>query len=79
MLTLDIRHPGLIEKVDAMFERFATINEVTAMIRAQYGEHISHGAMWNYKTQFVDARRKRVQAAQAALTAYQELLNEGRN
>jgi len=76
--TLDTRHPGLVRKVDAMFEAFASTDAVTAMIRAEYGERISHTTVWKYKRQFVSARRKRERAARAAMTAYQEFVSEGR-
>jgi hypothetical protein len=76
---LDTRHPGLIQKVDAMFEAFASIQAVAAMIRAEYGERISHTTVWKYKREFWNVRRERDQAARAATTAYQELVSEGRN
>ena len=76
---LDARHPGLIQKVDAMFEAFASIEAVTAMIRAEYGERISHTTVWKYKRQFWKVRRDRDRKARAAMTAYQELVSEGRN
>jgi len=73
------RHPGLIEKVDAMFEAFATIKEVKAMILAEYGERISHSTIWKYKKQSWSPRKKREQVAQAKQVAWQELASEGRN
>jgi len=76
---LDTQHPGLVQKVDAMFEAFASIEAVAAMIRAEYGECISHTTVWNYKRQFWTVRRKRDEAARAAMAAYQELVSEGRN
>ena len=79
MLALDTRHPGLIQKVDAMFEAFATIKAVKATILAEYGERLSHSTIWKYKKQSWNMRRKRDQAAKAATTAYQELVSEGRN
>ena len=79
MHVLDTRHPGLIQKVDAMFEAFKTIQAVEAMIRGEYGERISHTTVWNYKRQSWNVRRKRDQEARAAMTAHQELVSEGRN
>ncbi len=79
MLTLDIRHPGLLEKVDAMFDAFLSINKVTAMIQDEYGERISHTTVWAYKTQSINSRRTRDRAARAAMTAHQEWVAEGRN
>jgi hypothetical protein len=76
---LDTRHPGLAQRVDAMFEAFASIQAVAAMIRAEYGERVSHTTVWKYKRQFWNVRRKRDLEARAAMTAYQELVSEGRN
>jgi hypothetical protein len=79
MHVLDNRHPGLVEKVDAMFDSFATIKAVEAMIQAEYGEHIGHSTICNYKKRFWRVRRNRDQAMRAATTAYQQLVSEGRN
>jgi hypothetical protein len=76
---LGLRHPGLVEKVDAMFDTFATIDAVKEMILAEYGERLSYGALWNYKKDSWSVRRKQAQAAQAAQTAWQELASEGGN
>jgi hypothetical protein len=62
-----------------MFDHFASIQAVEEMIRAEYGERISHTTVGKYKKQFWTARRKRDQAARAAMTALQELVCEGRN
>jgi len=74
---LGTRHPGLVQKVDAMFSRFASFEAVTAMIRAEYGERISPTTVGKYKTQWSLAR-KREQARRAAMTAREELVREGR-
>ena len=79
VLVLDTRHPGLVQKVDAMFDAFATVEDVEAMIRTEYGERISHTTVWKYKKQFWTVPRARSQKARAAMTAYQELVNEGKN
>ena len=76
--SLEARHPALCQKVDAMFAAFASTDAVTAMIRTEYGERISHTTVWKYKKQFWSVRRDREQAARAAMTAYQELASEGR-
>ena len=79
ILALCARHPGLVEKVDAMFDAFKTIQGVKAVLQSEYGEHMSHTTICNYKRRFWRARRERELAAQAAMTAYQELVSEGRN
>lgn len=79
VLVLGTRHPGLVEKVDAMFEEFATIKAVEAMIQADYGERIGHSTICNYKRRFWKVRRKREWAIRAATTAYQEWISERRD
>ena len=79
VLALETRHPGLIQKVDAMFEAFATIKAVEGMIRAEYGERIGHSTICNYKRRFWTVRRDRGLAIRARQTAWQELVSEGRN
>jgi len=76
---LDARHPGLCQKVDAMFDAFATLGAVAAMIRAEYGEHITATPIARYKKQFWNVRRQRDLMMKAASTAYQELVSERRD
>ena len=76
---LEARHPGLVQKVDAMFEAFASIQAVTAMIRAEYGERLSHTTVWKYKKHIWSVRRDRAQASRVAMIAYQEWVSEGGN
>lgn len=79
VLVLGTRHPGLVEKVDAMFDAFATIKAVEAMILAEYGEPIGHSTVCNYQRHIWKVRRKRERATRAATIAIQELISEGRN
>ena len=74
---IEARHPGFLQKVDAMFDAFVSIESVTAMIASEYGEHLSHTTVWKYKQQVWRARRNREQEARAAQTAWQELRSEG--
>ena len=76
---LEARHPGLVKKVDAMFEAFATIKAVEEMLQAEYGERVGHSAIGNYKRRSWKVRRDRGLAMRARQTAYQELVSEGRN
>jgi hypothetical protein len=73
------RHPGLVERVDAMFDQFATIKAVEAMLESEYGEHIGHGTLGNYRKHIWQGRREREMAIRARQLAYQEWLSEGRN
>jgi hypothetical protein len=75
---LDARCPGLIKKVDAMFESFASIEAVTQMVRRQSRDHISHTTIWNYKRFWWSVRRERDELMQAKAIAQQTLVNEGK-
>jgi hypothetical protein len=79
VLALETRHPGLVEKVNAMFDHFATIKAVEAMIKADYGEHIGHSTICNYRKRIWMVQRDRMLAIRAKRTARQELVSEGRN
>ena len=58
--TLEARHPGLIEKVSAMFEEFWPTQDVQHMIQAQYGERLSMNTVARYKRKHWQARRELV-------------------
>jgi hypothetical protein len=75
---LEARHPGLIQRVDAMFEAFATIKAVKAMIQAEYDERISHSTIWKYKKHSWSVRQQRALEEKATTIALQELASEGR-
>jgi hypothetical protein len=61
MRRLDVLHPGLIDKVEAMFAEFCRPREVKQMIRTQYGERLGLTTVERYKRQHWQARRKMVQ------------------
>ena len=75
---LDTRHPGLIQKVDAMFEAFASIQAVAAMIRAEYGERISLSSLEKYKSKHWRAQRELAEQMSAAQAASQGIGGEAR-
>jgi hypothetical protein len=76
---LEARHPGLIARVNEMFDRFATIKAVEAMIKAEYGERIGHSTIRNYKGKIWKVRRNSDRAVRAAMAAWQEMVSEGRS
>lgn len=76
---LGARHPGLVQKVDAMFEAFIPLRAVAKAILAQYGERLSHTSLWTYKRESWNVRRDQALAREATLAAYRELASEERN
>jgi hypothetical protein len=78
MQMLDVRHPGLIDKVQAMFAEFWSTGQVKHMIQAQYGVRLSRSSVDRYKRRHWQARRELVQQASAALAAPQEFAGEAR-
>lgn len=79
MQILEDRHPGLIQNVDEMLGAFMTVRAISAALRTQYGERLSHTSIWTYKRQFWNVQRDRIRAAKAFQTALQELASEERN
>jgi len=75
---LDARHPGLIEKVHAMFEEFRPMQEVRQMIQPQYGECLGLRSLARYKSEHWQAQRELVQQMSVALAASPELAGEAR-
>jgi hypothetical protein len=75
---MEARHAGLIQKVDAMFDAFATVKAVTAMVRAQYGGAISLSAIANYRCRVWKVERDRRRREQARQAAWEEFVREVR-
>jgi len=73
---LDAWHPGLIEKMDAMFAEFWPAAEIRQMVQAHYGERLSLSAIEKYRSKQWRAKRDLVQQASAALAASQALAVE---
>jgi hypothetical protein len=78
MQKLDVWHPGLIEKVHAMFAEFAAMADVRHMVLAQYGERLSVRSLARYKQQHWRVRRELVQQMTEALATRQEFAAEAR-
>jgi len=62
-----------------MLERFATITEITAEIKQQYGERISRTSIWNYKRKCWRPWEDEMQTMKAARIAFQEFASEERS
>ncbi|MGD1100917.1 MAG: hypothetical protein ABSA59_02530 [Terriglobia bacterium] len=75
---LEARHPGLCQKVDAMFEDFWRTQDVRHMIQSQYGERLSLSSVERYKRKHWRAQRELVRQASAALAASQGFAGEAR-
>ena len=68
--TLEARHPGLNQKVYAMFAEFWPVAEVKQMIRCQYGERISLRSLERYKSRQWRTQREVVRDASEALAQF---------
>lgn len=75
---LEARHPGLMGKIDAMFDAFATVKAVTAMVRAEYGEPISPSAIANHRCRVWKVRRDLELIERARQQAWEEFVRERR-
>jgi len=58
LLTLDCRHPGLRQKVYAMFDDLWTTRDVRQMLHAQFGEHVSLSCLEKYKARHRQEQRQ---------------------
>jgi hypothetical protein len=66
---LDARHPGLREKVHAMFEGLWPLKDVKHMIETHYGERVGLRTIEKYKSAQWQAQRESVQQISAVLSA----------
>jgi hypothetical protein len=64
---LSVRHPGLEDMVDAMFNEFWPVRDVKHMIAAQYGARLSMSSLQRHRSRHWQARRAMVQDTSAAL------------
>jgi hypothetical protein len=58
---LDVRHPGLSQKVHTMFEGFWGTRDIRHLIQAQYGESFGRSTLDNYRRKHWQAQRALVQ------------------
>lgn len=64
---LTVRHPGLGDKIDAMFAELWPVRDIKRMIESHYGERLSRNSLDRYRRQHWQARRELAVAAAAAL------------
>ena len=67
MQVLEARHPGICQKVHAMFDECYPPPAVKKMIETQYGERISLTTVEKYKREHWRMRHERLQQAGGAL------------
>ena len=67
--TLEARHPGLNQRVYAMFAEFWPAAEVGQMIQSQYGERLSLRSLDRYKSKQWQAQREVIQQIREAAHA----------
>jgi hypothetical protein len=60
MHVLDVRHPGLREKMHRMFEEFWPTPEVKHMLQTHYGERLSLRSIERYKSQVIGSSAHRL-------------------
>jgi len=61
MQVLEVRHPGLREKMRRMFEEFWPTPEVKQMLQTNYGERLSLRSIERYKSLHWQAQRELVE------------------
>lgn len=60
------RHPGACRQMEAMFKAFFPLHVVSAVIQAQYGEHLCRSYLREYRWECRRAWRLRMQAKELA-------------
>ena len=64
---LNVRHPGMEDKVNAMFSEFWPVRLIRHIISSQYGERLSTSTLDRERRRHWRARREMVMAVAAAL------------
>ena len=76
---LEARHPGLIARVEAMFDAFKPIVAVAEMVRTECGEPIGNSAIAKHRRWVWRVRRDRERKVRAKQAAWEQLMREGRS
>ena len=66
---LDVRHPGMRQKVHTMFEGFWATREIRRLILTQYGETFGSSTLDRYRRKHWQAQRELVAQMSQALLA----------
>jgi hypothetical protein len=73
---LSVEHPDLLQTVDAMFDKFATLRQVHDMIEHKYHEDAGITAVSTYKKEHWKRRKDAICERKNAMTAISELVGE---
>ena len=73
---LSVKHPDLLQVVEAMFEKFASIGQVRRMIAHKYQEDVGVTAVSNYKRSHWRVFKDMVREQKAAMVAIAEIIGE---
>ncbi len=73
---LSVKHPGLLQVVDTMFEKFATVAQVQRMIEQKYHEDVGTTAVRSYKQKHWQVHKDQICELKTAMKAVSELVGE---
>jgi sulfur relay (sulfurtransferase) DsrC/TusE family protein len=73
---LSVKHPDLLQVVEAMFEKFATVPQVRRMIERRYHEDVGQTAVTKYKHKHWQPFKDTVRDQKAAMVAIAEIIGE---
>jgi len=78
MQILEARHPGMCQKVDAMFAESWPTQAVKQMIQTHYGERLGLRSLERYKGKHWRVQRELAEQMSAAQAASQGIAGEAR-
>lgn len=73
---LSAKHPGILQAVDGMFEKFASLRAVQQMIEREYHESICQGAVATYKNNYWKVHKQMIREQKATMKAVAEIIGE---
>lgn len=73
---LSVKHKGLLQAVDRMFDEFATLKQVQEMIVRDYGEKISWYAVKTYKNHHWKVQKEKLEERKRTMKLFADLIGE---
>lgn len=73
---LSVKHRGLLQAVDRMFDDYASLEQVLQMIEREYHEKVSTQAVETYKKRHWQVQKDRIRDQKAFLTAIAEIIGK---
>jgi hypothetical protein len=73
---LSVKHPDLLQVVDKMFDKYATVPQVRRMLERNYHEDVGETAVSTYKKNHYNVHKRMIREQKAAMEAVVEIIGE---